>query len=225
MELKEISLITFPNGVYQEMGFNWEAHCVEDLYVRNLMPYSNKHIVKMSIILIGDADKQVFETTTLTLRKFTNLLSVGEIFLRFDFDNYYKTDDLGKKRLILDVMQEGLILFANQTNSDVRPFNEAYQKCLDLNLESIYVYKTVTSGKGIVVNVVISVDREKLEVSAIFLDSRGNEFSRRVFFRSKPDALYGYHYLGNVVWNNESEVALYGRTKDEYWTISFLSPE
>lgn len=70
------------------------------------------------------------------------------------------------------------------------------------------------------VSAVIKVDQNTLEVTAVFQNQEGKDFSRKTFFRTEPEALYHYH-LGAVVWSGENEVTLYGSDKKEFWTVSF----
>lgn len=219
MELKDLAITALPNSTHEANGFNWETHCMEDIYLRNILPYKNKHIKKLNIVLVGTEEKERMANTGLTVGKFSNLLSIGEVFLEFDFERYYKKDDYGKKLEILDKILAGFIAFANQTNTDPAPFKEGYQKCLDQKLEDEYLYKEAVSGnKAFRVKVFIKVDLTKLEVTGVFFDKQGNRLSEKIFFTRKPEALYHY-YLGNVVWSGENEVKLFGRSNDEFWTI------
>lgn len=218
MLLKDLSIGAFPNGKYQEMGLRWQ--CMEDLYLRNLLPYKNDFIKKLNIDLIGKDDRVLFASTKLPIATFNNLLSIGEVFLYFDFEEYLKKDDYHKKLDLLNKIQEGFEIFAKQTGSDPAPFRNAYQKCLDQKLKNEYVYKeSVRKKKGIKVKIFIKVDLDKLEVTGAFYDKDGNLIAEKVFFSRKPEALFHY-YLGNVKWTSEKEVILYGRSKEEYWTIN-----
>jgi hypothetical protein len=218
MHLKDISLGTFPNGKYQDLGFNWDTHCIEDLYLRNLLPYKNNFIRKLNIVLVGEADKELFSRTDLPIGEFNNDgLSIGEVLLHFDFEAYYGKDEYGKKLDMLNKIQEGFEIFSKQTKSDPTPFKFAYQKCVDQKLVNEYVYKEAFSkNRKYKVQVFIKVDIKKLEVVGVFLDKEGNKVSETIFFTRKPDALYHY-YLGNVKWVNENQVTLYGRSKEEHW--------
>jgi hypothetical protein len=229
MLLKDISIHSLPNSIYQSQKFNLETVCVTDIYLRNLLPYRNDHIKKLNIVLIGlDYEDQVlFLHTGLPLGKFNNLLSFGETFLEFDFENYQKKDVHERKLAILDKIQEGFMVFARETNSDDQPFKDAYQKCLDQGLKDEYVYKEATSKNRMYkVTVFIKVDLAEMEVMGVFYNKTKNEISRRTFFKRRPEALYG-HYLGKVVWSGEDEVTLYSKSEvtlsgqrvSDSWTI------
>ncbi len=229
MLLKDISVHSLPNSIYHPRKFNLETICVTDIYLQNLLPYRNDHIKKLNITLIGlDYDDQVlFSNTGLPLREFNNLLSFGETFLEFDFENYHNKDEYGRKLDILNKIQEGFMVFSRETNSDDQPFKEAYQKCLDQNLTDEYLFKEVKSKNRLYkVKVFIMVDPAELEVVGVFYDKEENEVSRRTFLRQSPTALFDHH-LGKVVWSGEDEVTLYSKSEltlgggkvSDSWTI------
>lgn len=216
MLLRDISLTTLPNGAYYDSRFN--SKCIEDLYLRNLLPYKNDFIKKINIFLIGLEDRDVVSKMDLPIEEFKNDgLSIGEVLLHFDFEAYYEKDEHGKKLDMLNKVQEGFEVFSTQTKSDPTPFKAAYQKCIEQKLVNEYVYKEAFSmNRKYKVQVFIKVDLERLEVVGVFLDKEGNKISESVFFTREPAALYHY-YLGNLKWINENQVTLYGRSKEEHW--------
>lgn len=221
MKLADLSIGAIPNSVHERIGFNWETHCVRDIYLRNLLPYKNKHIEKLNIILVGPGEQVTTSllSTGMQIGRFSNLLSIGEILLDFDFESYFKKSDFEKKLSVLKKVLEGFNAFATQTDSDPKPFADSYEKCLEQNIEDQYLYKEVACrSKTHTVKVFIKVDLQKLEVFGVFQDGTGEIISRKVFFKTKPAALYD-EYLGDVVWSAENEVTLYGRRRDEFWKI------
>lgn len=219
MMLKDISVGPFfASSKYVSIGFY--PHCIEDLYLRNLMPYKNRHIKKLNIHLIGEADRERFLSLPLKIGIFYNLISIGEIYLYFDFEDHMKKNEYDRKLDILNKIQEGFKLFSEQTATDILPFESTYQKCIDQNLEDEYLYKEAFSNsKEYKIQVKIKVDFDKLEVNGLFFDNKGNKISEKIFLSRDPVVLF-YYYLGEVKWTSDKEVILYGRSKEEFWTVS-----
>ena len=217
MQLKTISVTALPHSSYQPMGLSLHAYCVEDIYLRNLIPYKNNQIKKLNVTLVGQNDLDFFSSTTLSLDKFVNQLSIGEVFLMFDFELYSKSDEYSKKLAILDKIQEGFEIFCKQTNSDPGPFRTAYQRCINQKLIDEYVYKEVYSkDKKYKIQVLIRLDLTTLKVIGNFFDSRGAKLSERIFMERDPLPLYD-EYLGDVKWKSDNEVILYGESKAQFW--------
>lgn len=220
MFLKDLAITALPNSKYSFSGFNVQTVCMEDMYLRNLLPYKNNFISKLNILLVGEDDRDTFKESSFQYGEFSQNISIGEIFTVFDFNSYYASNEHDKKLKILNKIQEGFLIFAKQKDVSMAPFNDAYEKCLVQNLINRSLYKEATSrNNNLTVRVFIEMDLNLLQVVGVFYDNTEHIISEKLFFSREPEAMYSY-YLGNVKWINENEVTLFGRSKDEFWTIN-----
>jgi len=220
MFLKDISISGLPNSSYNVVRFNWQTHCIEDLYLRNLIPYKNDFIKKLNVILIGKDDQDRFSSTGLKLNVFQNMLSIGEVFLHFDFEIYEKTDEYNKKQMVLNKIQQGFEVFSKGTMADFSPFKKAYQKCMEAKLENELVLKeNLLSKNKYSATVKLKVDLENLQTVAVIKNLMNGTQMEKIFFTEKPEALFSY-YLGSIKWTENNVITLFDKTGQHKWTVA-----
>lgn len=222
MLLKDISVGTVPNSIYGTR-LNWEAHCIVDLYLRNLMPYNNDFIKKLNIFLIGKDEVDKVLSMGMPINKFgTNGLSIGEIFLHFDFEAYSNADEYGKKLMILDKIQEGFDLFSRETRTTLSIFKKVYQKCIEVKLDNELVLKEnlISRNGKYSATIKLRVDLEKLQIIAVVKNLKDGTRTENTFHSEKPAALFS-HRLGSIKWTEHNELALFDKTGQHKWTLAF----
>ena len=191
---------------YENEQFNISSFTVENLFFKKLgKKYNSKKFWKILLYLHETLiekenyqeppkekrNKEFMNQLRKTGKRFyQNMiepsLDVVYIHRKFYFTNYFEQDKETKKRLILEQLHEGTKIIAKQLGWDSEPFDNAYKKCLELNLQNNWIsekLKTKSSPnrkyKGAIY---FEYDIYEIQVFAIIYNQNGEEITRPKLF-------------------------------------------
>ena len=124
----------FGTELANKLKFELNCLSIASLYKRNLQ---NKLISKnhgKAIIYLSDNQGNTGKQNAVE-----DLLNIATIQMNFDFANYFKQNAYKKRLLILDELHKGAIEIAKHFKWDIKPLNEAYNKCVDAKLENNWI--------------------------------------------------------------------------------------
>src|SRR6266498_1297273 len=107
--------------------FNLTTWCICQLYLSCLGKYSSGVFKKAVVRVIPDkTDNNVIE----------DMVDVISVYKTFDFEKFFQLKDkYAKKKMLLEVLQDGLLTMAKQQGWNIDPLLDSYNCCIKKNLE------------------------------------------------------------------------------------------
>ncbi len=215
MNLTQIDL-RLPYKHKYEDNFNPDTWCVPELYWYYLRGYPTGNIEKVNIIVSDN----IYDETPMSVFGFR------EAYLPFDFDTYFTSNKLDKKKMQLEAIHTGMIQIANKEGWDTVPLSDAYNKCLKNNLEYKFDVGKLKSSpnRKYKVGFWCNWDIDVFELYWVLYDKSNNEIKRQKFLE-KPPYEGEFIYYAKWKWLDSSKVLLedkYKYGKHETWIISVL---
>jgi len=115
-------------GNKPQKKFNTETWCTVEMYWMQIRNLTSKNFRKFVISLGEERPKEKFG-------KFYTC------YQPFDFENYFKQDIWHRKKTILDLIHFKMMELSEEEEIDSKKLEEAYQTCLDKNLENTFLFK------------------------------------------------------------------------------------
>lgn len=213
MALNHIDLRTTYKSIYAER-FNPESHVVSELYWSFLENYSTPSVQQIIVFISDDWDS--------SLTKPKNVKGFKEAFVDFDFTKYFSLDKYGKKRMQLDAVNEGMVLIAKEEGWDTNPLQNAYNNCLERNLEYKFnIGKSKSSpDRKHKIQLWCNWDIDIIEVYWILYDKNGNEIKREKFIeKTSFQGIFIYYVKWKWLDNNKVLIEETYRKKEK-WEIA-----
>lgn len=207
MSLVDISVRTpYRFKIEFKEGAVWS---MASLYLSCLKKYDAGKIKKVVIEIV---DKSVDDSIE-------DLVDVLRIQREFDFKKYFASGKYDKKKMLVDVIQDGLMSIAKQRNWDTDPLIDAYRNCLDKGFEHQWLRKDklfLSPDRKNYAGVFCKWDTDELEVFALFFNKEKDEIKRTELFRCKSiDA----EPMGKMGWDKATNAFyLYSKDEKQKWT-------
>ena len=219
--LKAFDLYYFDeNGHFQQ--FNNETRCITGLF-ENLFPcYKNEHFKKINITFYSKEYIEKSERPFLHLGKPLSNDGFGEIEMILDINEYLNSDVKTKKKLALGYLKMGLEPFIEQYNLERELFINTFTKVKELNYtnEGIWKKTKLNPSKELRAKILLQHDIDQFTATMIIEDRKKNEIIRQELFKETPsEFIFGYNF-GDIVWNNNREVALKNQLGNREWKVT-----
>jgi hypothetical protein len=154
----------------------------------------------------------------LSIEKIADVVLINE---RFDFVKYGVQDIPGKRKMVIDVLQSGLLAISNAEGWESSRLIDAYGCCLSRNLEYRFIWKDKywrSPNKEIYAAVYCCYEVEQFEAYVIFFDSKKNEISRRKLMESPP---WSVEPFDRAIWSEDSsQFFVYPKYTNTHWVAS-----
>lgn len=212
--LNQITLACYTQG-HQNQFINSETWCVQELYCSMLKELNTGKVVKANIN-IRDNWGDLLEY----YESYTDVISIRNLF---DFLSYVKLDKQGKKRMQLEAIHNGMMQIADAEKWEKQPLIDAYNNCLEKNLEYQCFVGTAKSSpdKRHKINFWCNWDIDIFEVYSVLYDKNNNEIERKkIIEKSSYDGEF-IHYV-KWKWLDNTKVLLEDKYKygnNEKWEI------
>lgn len=220
MSLRQVDLRIQHNHKYM-LAFNLEAKCIAELYWSFLKEYDTRKVKKCNIITSDDWGDDVY--------RYTDWSDTKGINMPFNFDKYFSSDNQAKKRLQLETIHHGMMKIAEIEKWDVNPLLDAYNGCLENNLEYSFIlskYKSSPNRK-FKMNFKCVWDIAMIEVFYILCDKKENIIHQEKVFE-KPSNQGELVYYLKWKWLDNESVLLedkYVYSDKESWKIEIKNQE
>lgn len=104
--------------------FNTEAYAIPNLYLSLLQPFDSGGIKYCIIYLSPDCN----------FNKLGKTKAYADFYSLFDFNEYFIKNEIERKKMQLLVIHKGMLEIAAEHGWDKKPFEIAYQECLNSDL-------------------------------------------------------------------------------------------
>jgi len=216
MLLRDITVSTVYDHPFQ-LRFNKEMWSITDLYLKCLGKYNTYGVSK---ILVRLDDQQKNEN------KIEHLLNVIIVNKKFDFVEYFKQNKDQRKKMMLDILQLGVIDVAKTQKMSMDKFLDAYNCCLKKQLKNEWLRKNkylMSPNKKWYAGIYCTYDIDFFRTETIFLNSDKKEIGRVKLFSTEPHQV---EEMGKMQWDSTSETfVLYSRDEKNSWGARVPNPE
>ena len=217
MKLSQIDLRTTYQSVYSEK-FNPESWVIPEMYWSFLRDYSTPSVEKINIHLSDDWENSQSEQM--------KVKGFKEAFVDLDFSKYFSLDKYERKKMQLEAVHKGMMQIAGDEKWDTDPLLDAYNQCLERNLEYHFdVGKPKSSpDRKHKMGFWCNWDLDVFELYWVLLDRQNRELKRKKLI-AKPSYEGEFVYYVKWKWISETAVVLedrYKHGKNESWKIDLV---
>ena len=212
--LNQITLACYTQG-HKNQSINSEAWSIPELYCSFLKGLDTGKVVKANI--------NVRDEWGDLLDYYENYGDVITIRNHFDFDAYTGLNNLAKKQMQLEAIHNGMMQIAEKEGWDTDPLLDAYNQCLDKNLEYQFNVGNPKSSpnRKYKIGFWCNWDLDVFELYWVLLDRQNGELKRKKLITKPP---YEGEFVYYVKWKWVSETAVvledkYKYGKNESWEI------
>lgn len=189
------------------MGDTW---CIQELFLSCLsLKYDSKKFKKIVIELVTKSELS---------NKIQDMVDVISITKTLDFENYFQCSNYEKKKILLDILQEGITTICESEGWELAPLLKAYQCCLDKKLEYSWLRKDkyfLSPNRKYYAGIYCNWDIDKFEAFAVFLDKEKREIKRVKLFEVEPHQV---DPMGKMEWSKDStHFRLYSKNESNKW--------
>jgi hypothetical protein len=212
MILKDISVgVPYKSKIHFEgRGF---IQVVEALYLSCIKRFSsgsfNKIVIELDNDVIGD--------------HLDRMLEVILIKINFDFGLYGSADEFGRKKMILDAIQNGLLRVAQIDNLAQEPILDAYKCCIERGIKHEYYLGDkfyLSPDRRIYAAVWCNWEVEKFEAYIVFFDKKKIELYRKKIMESEH---WNLEPFGKAGWDRlTGEFSLFFKDRSKKWSATFI---
>jgi hypothetical protein len=194
-----------------ELDFSFQSKCITSLYERCFSKFNTENIRRINIFCVKDSPKP----------NLTIVDGFCELEILFDVSGFNKLEDQVKKEVILDTLKQGIDKVVGFNNWESTPFDNAYDSVKELNFINEYVWKKskTSPNRNFKAEVFISHGLYLCDIDLVVKDRSSKEIIKKLVVSTKPDELIFYHYLGELKWLSNYEVALFNRPNSKYVSV------
>jgi hypothetical protein len=194
-----------------ESSFTFQSRCITSLYEKCFSKFSTENIKQINIFCVKESPKP-------------NLSIIDgfcDVEILYDVNEFFKLDDQQRKEVILEVLKQGVDKVVKLCNWDNRPFEDAFNCVKKVRYKTEYVWKKPKSNpnRNHKAEVLINHDLYLCEIYLVVKDKKGNEIVKKLVSSTKPDEIIFSHFLGELIWLSNYEVALFNRPKSKYVSV------
>ncbi|TDL60076.1 hypothetical protein E2R56_31505 [Rhodococcus qingshengii] len=195
-----------------EKSFTFQSRCITALYERCFSKFQNENIKQINIFCVKDSPNP-----TLTI-----VDGFCDVEIHYDVSEFFKLEDKEKKELVLVILKQGIDKVVKLNNWESKPFDDAYNCVKVEKHKNEYVWKKPKSSPNRNYKAEVFIDHGLYlcEIYLVVKDKNGNEIVKKLVSSTKPDELIFSHYLGELNWLSNYEVALFNRPKSNYVSVN-----
>jgi hypothetical protein len=190
--------------------FNLTTKCICHLYLSGIGKYSSG-VFKKAIVRVvrEETDNNVIE----------DMIDVILVYKTFDFEHFFQLEDrYAKKKILLDVLHDGLMTMAKHEGWVTDPLLNAYNSCLERKLEDKWLRAGkyfLSPDKKYFAGVFCNWDIDKFEAIAIFFNKHKEEIERVKLFEKEP---HDVEPMGKTGWDKlTGEFYLFSKDERQKW--------
>jgi hypothetical protein len=207
MFLRDLA-ITTPRKSKFVFGHNGITPGIEELYLFCLGKFYSGQFAKVIVEVGGKGDR--------SLDKMVDVIRISE---EFDFEKYAIEDISGKRKMVIDVLQSGLLAISIAEGWESKRLTDAYECCLSRNLEFKYIFKEKywrAPSRQAYAAIYCCYEVEQFEAYVIFFDKNKHEICRRKLMDSP---YWNLDPFGQASWSEDSnQFIVYTKDKRKNWT-------
>ena len=211
MFLRDLSVET-PRRSLNSFGRNGIAIGIEELYLSCLGKFYSGDFAKV----IVETDQMISDFSV------DKMIDVIKIRKSFDFEKYKTESLLGRRKMVLDVLQSGLLTLADLEGWNKLQLLSAYECCVSKNLEMKILYKNKfwrSPDHKLYAGIFNCWEVEQFEAYIIFLNKDKNEIYRTKLMESE---YWNLEPFGKVGWSDDSShFFVFSKDGSRKWAAGF----
>lgn len=150
---------------------------------------------------------------------------VGDVIVvqvPLDVVDFFRSDNLKKKRIALETLFEGIKRVCQGMNWPIQPFDAAYQGVVAKNFTNEWVHgKTKRSPtKKYFAEIYCVHEVDTFRMYLLLRDSAKRELKRFLLKEEIPSEFVFSEYLGLLEWVSENEVAVASKGPASHWLVN-----
>lgn len=211
--LQDLDLYMPPSEGEESRQWALSTNFLEILYLDSLPKVETPGVSKIII-------RPCRELPTILNEGPSKYLPVIQLYKLFDFDNYWNSSIINRKRIALDLMQGALLELADFYGWDKNSFNQAYLKVLALNFVNYRPWTKSVScpNKKFKSQVWCNYDSEKADIFVVIF-SRNKEIHKSLVTSVKPGDVFIRRAAANLLWTSSNEIQLTNYDGSESWNV------
>ncbi|MDR1892293.1 MAG: hypothetical protein LBQ48_04730 [Oscillospiraceae bacterium] len=144
-----------------------------------------------------------------------------EVHIKFDnhdYNSFSQLDDLGKKKMALELLMEGIKKVAADQNWDMKPFERKYAAIVEAGYVNEWVWKKTARSpdKKYTAKVLCQHEVKKIDGFIVVTDKKNDEIYRKKLITEKPNEFIFMCHLGEIRWLDNQKVSLLNTFKAEH---------
>ena len=193
-------------------AFNGSTNCVTAMYRAHLPRLRTENTGKVNIELWDCPPAHT---------EFEELIDVIFVRRESDFAAYWGLDEDGRKRRILEVIQEAMMGVARRMGWPAEVFEQAYEAVLAKGpVHHFFLGKAFASpDRKRKARVWCEFDVDAIRVYLVVMDRRGKELKREFVTGLLPSDFFLYHAMGKVGWRDDKTVLIGPRADGRAYEI------
>lgn len=190
--------------------FGLQVRCITALYERLFPAFETQDCWKILINCVGDSPKIGYR----------NLLGVYELDVLADVELFFSLADAEKRRWAFQILQLGITNLLKQTSWEAEPFITTFKRMEDLNLQNVWIWKTVrSSSQNLIAEVWIEHNVQSCAINLVVRDLSGQEVKQQTLITELPDEWAYARHLGSLAWESDTRVVLKNKEKSQIWYL------
>ncbi|MBT2684529.1 hypothetical protein [Bacillus sp. ISL-37] len=211
IEPEAIRLDYEENWKQKRVLFRDQVRCIANLYIFLLGRFPTENSKKILINCMESPEDEVTTTTD----------GFTEVSVQLDIDSYFSLSNLEKKRLILEIINEGIVKVANEYSWEQVEFNRITAEIKERNYVNEYVWAQKSSpDRKYKAEVFCTHDIDCFTATLNIRDKRSGGFvkSKKVL-QERPHELVFTQYLGSLKWVFDRTVVITYRCRTTQWLV------
>lgn len=138
------------------------------------------------------------------------------VFIPYDIDDFFKLDDLGKKKKTLELIDIATAHIIEKEGWDRTIFDEAHHQIVNNDYMNRWIWKKPKNSpnRKYLAKVFGNHGLYSCDIGIIIEDKNGQIMKQEVVVSEKPEEWAFLKYLGDLKWISGNEVVLIGKDGD-----------
>ncbi|MBB5356242.1 hypothetical protein HNR43_002222 [Anoxybacillus mongoliensis] len=204
--------------------FHYETRCITSLYTR-LLPEIHTDGEK-GVIIQCVPDLSRLSEKEMGIEMVPDFITV---YVEMDYNQYFSLmDNLEKKKMTLELVQQGVEKLADERGWDKQIFRDIYNKIKELNYKNTFVYKEKSSpNRKYICSIVCEHEVSHVDICLEIKRRNGNKVLRkeRLVRVDRPHESFYWRYLGELTWTLNHKVTFTDHLHHFGWIVTFLEKE
>jgi hypothetical protein len=195
----------------ERVEFADEQRCVISLYERHFPGVRNVRVFKVLVDVVETVQRPNVGIAA----------GVALVEVPFDLRDYFRSGSEQKKRIILELLQDGVRKASKQLGWPLDPFEEAYRKVQELDYKNEWTWQTKkwNSVRTHSAEIYCLHEIDRLDAYMIVRDADGREVKRVLLFSERPNEFQFADHLGKLKWTSTTVVELLSKGGERRWTV------
>ncbi|MDP4147003.1 MAG: hypothetical protein Q8936_21435 [Bacillota bacterium] len=199
------------NYHHRDFEFRLQTRSIASFYVRCLKGYKNDKCSKINIECVPNI-----------VREPNALFGIYSVQVAFNVDEFFKLDNLGKKKKTLELIKVAISQLIEKEGWDKEIFDEAYNRIVSENYVNKWAWKKQKNNPSRKYIAKVSCEHgiHSFDISIVIMDKNNNIIKEETVVREKPDEWMFGRYFGDLKWISNNEVVLVDKEGNSEFSVN-----